>query len=115
MGKIFLWKNRLDKICKSDDKTITMNIPPIIANAKIFPVKRPTTANVAPKPKAPPSPKNILAGQILKYKKAKSAPIQIPMKDAKGKLRIDEATAKKAKRQISKSPADKPSNPSEIL
>lgn len=66
MGNIFLAKNFLEIICSSDEQIITKNIPPIIANAKIFPDNKPTTANVAPKANAPASPKKILAGQILK-------------------------------------------------
>ncbi len=65
-GKIFLFRIFLDSIWINEEETIITNIPPIIAKAKILPVKSPTTASVAPKAKAPPSPKKILAGQTLK-------------------------------------------------
>lgn len=114
-ANIFFLINLLERICSREDRIITTNIPPIMATAKILPVKSPTTAKVAPKAKDPASPKKILAGQILKYKKANKLPIHIPINDASVKSKDAEAMAKKANKHISSSPADRPSNPSEIL
>src|SRR3989338_5038723 len=114
-GKTFVLNIFLERICRRDDPAIKTNIPPIIPNAIILPVRSPTTASVAPKAKDPPSPIKILAGQTLKYKKANNVPIQMPIKEAKVKSSAMEAIPKKANRQIKSKPADKPSNPSEIL
>src|SRR3989344_2037256 len=80
-----------------------------------LPKRRPVTANVAPKESAPTSPSIILAGQMLKYKKAINEPIQRPKNTERVVSKIDEDMTKNAARQISKRPDARPSKPSEML
>ena len=90
-------------------------MPPIIIRAITFPNKSPTTASVAPNDKEPTSPNQILAGKILKYKKAIKAPNQRAKKIDKGVSKIAADSIHRAKRQIISSPDAKPSKPSLIL
>ena len=80
-----------------------------------LPKRRPQTARVAPNERAPTSPSQILAGQMLKYKKAIRAPIRRPKNVERVVSKIERDMTKNAIKEIVKSPAAKPSSPSEIL
>ena len=86
-----------------------------MARANGFPSKSPLTARVAPKERAPTSPRIIRAGQILKYRKAIKEPIQRPKKIDKVVSRIDADITRKAAKQIKRRPDAKPSRPSEMF
>lgn len=89
--------------------------PPIIGRAKALPSIKPITAKVAPNDKDPVSPKKILAGKILKYKKAISPPSQAAINKEVGTSSIArEITQNPIKVKI-KIPLARPSNPSVIL
>lgn len=90
-------------------------IPPTTTKATILPVSKPITASVAPKDSAPPSPNQILAGQMLKYKKASKVPVQRAINSETGVSRFPAAIVPKTARQIKSSPVANPSRPSVML
>ena len=92
-----------------------MNGAPIINSGTTFPRSRAMTAMVAPKDKDPTSPSQILAGKMLKYKKAIREPIQRAKKTEIGVSRELFDMNQKAKRQIIRRPQERPSNPSVML
>ena len=98
-----------------DDPISMIKTPPIIGKAKAFPKISPMTANVAPKDKDPVSPKKILAGWILKYKKANNPPSQAAIKSEVGTSSIEREITQKPIKAKSKMPLANPSNPSVIL
>ena len=89
--------------------------PPIIGRAKALPSIKPMTAKVAPNDKDPVSPKKILAGYILKYKKAINPPSQAAINNDVGTSRIEREITQKPTKAKSKIPLANPSNPSAIL
>src|SRR3989344_4207636 len=114
-GKIGFLKIFQPIICNADDPISKTNSPPITKSATILPVKSPITEIIAPKERDPASPKKILAGQILKYKKAIKAPIQREIKRDSEVSKLLADMAVNAIKQIIKSPPASPSNPSLIL
>lgn len=89
--------------------------PPITARAIGLPRSKPDTAKVAPRERAPTSPSQILAGQILKYKKAMSEPINNPMNDERVVSSIERDIIKKAIKEMTNKPAASPSSPSDMF
>src|SRR3989344_8106445 len=90
-------------------------MPPMITRAKGLPRSKPQTARVAPKERAPTSPSQILAGLMLKYKKAIKAPIQRPIKTESVVSRMLRERIRKAIKEINNKPDARPSRPSEML
>ena len=87
----------------------------MIGNANAFPKTKPMTAKVAPNDNDPVSPKKILAGYILKYKKAIKPPSQAAINNDVGTSRIAREITQKPTNVKSKIPLANPSNPSVIL
>jgi len=114
-GNIFRLKYFLLIIWIALERPSIMKGEPTIIRGTIFPRRMAMTAKVAPKEREPTSPSQMRAGKTLKYRKAINAPSHRLRKREIGVSRELLLRNQKAKREIIKSPQERPSSPSVIL